>query len=144
MVRSAGGPVRGREWAAATDRVPAVENGTPAIYKTTKLIQKISVADPNPGTGIQCFNKRLQDGKKSGSGNEKKQGPGLKKSGSRIKKNPNTGWKKSGSGTNIPDHIRVNPCCRSGSVFLTPGSVIRAGKIRIRDEHRDGKNPYPG
>jgi hypothetical protein len=56
MVRSAEGPVRGREWAAATDRVPAVESETPAIYKTTKLTQKISVADPDPRSGSQCFN----------------------------------------------------------------------------------------
>jgi hypothetical protein len=38
MVRFAEGPVRGREWAAATDRVPVVESETPVIYKTTKLI----------------------------------------------------------------------------------------------------------
>jgi hypothetical protein len=58
MVRSEG-PARGREWAAATDRVPAVESETPAIYKTTQLIQKISIADPgstdlmNPGSRME-------------------------------------------------------------------------------------------
>jgi hypothetical protein len=35
MVRFAEGPVREREWAAATDRVPAVESETPATYKIT-------------------------------------------------------------------------------------------------------------
>jgi hypothetical protein len=62
MVRSAGGPVRGREWAAATDRVLAVESETPA------------------GSGIRCFDKpRIRDGKKSGSGMEKNPDPGWKK-----------------------------------------------------------------
>jgi hypothetical protein len=39
-----------------------VESETPAIYKTTKLIQKISVADPDPG--FHCFNEPwIRDGK---------------------------------------------------------------------------------
>jgi hypothetical protein len=82
MVRSAGGPVRGREWAAATDRVPAVESETPGIYKTTKLIKKISVADP----GFYCFNEPwIRDGKILF-----------------------WDWRTSDSGISIPDHISGN------------------------------------